>query len=261
MIKYLDVEISIYDCVDDHSAFSGANIATVESLEGYLTSHANLIIVSSNLLYKRFKEKKVNVKLISNGVNHKDFYKISHFNDNRIKRIKSKSKIICGFIGAVYDWIDVDLIEYTVSSLPEHEFVIVGPVKTDINNLLNYSNIVFLGEVEYDMVPYYIKSFDICMLPFKINRLTENANPIKIYEYFSLGKPVISTHLSELDKYSEYLYIAEDNHDFVEGIKHLVSTKDNPKMIQKRISLAENNSWSSKAEKINELIKIQLNRF
>jgi len=37
------------------------------------------------------------------------------------------------------------------------------------------------------------------MIPFKINPITEATDPVKVYEYLSAGKPVVSVMLPSLN--------------------------------------------------------------
>ena len=41
-------------------------------------------------------------------------------------------------------------------------------------------------------------SFTVGLIPFKLNELTAAIDPIKYYEYRSLGIPVLSTHFGEM---------------------------------------------------------------
>ena len=41
-------------------------------------------------------------------------------------------------------------------------------------------------------MPNYLIKFDVCLIPFKKNKVTEAVDPVKLYEYFSLGKPVVA---------------------------------------------------------------------
>ena len=42
-------------------------------------------------------------------------------------------------------------------------------------------------------VPAYCAGFDVGLIPFVLNELTRNVNPIKLREYLSAGLPVVSS--------------------------------------------------------------------
>ena len=54
----------------------------------------------------------------------------------------------------------------------------------------------------YADIPAYLYHFDACTIPFLINQVTKATDPVKLYEYFSLGKPVVAT------KMESYIVIA-----------------------------------------------------
>ena len=63
-------------------------------------------------------------------------------------------------------------------------------------------------------MPAYLQQFGACIIPFKVNAITEATDPVKFYEYISQGKAVVAPRMPELFPYADYLYIAEDHADF-----------------------------------------------
>ena len=55
--------------------------------------------------------------------------------------------------------------------------------------------IIMTGKQPYDNIPELISAGDVCILPSRINDIMKDIVPIKIYEYLSMKKPVISTKL------------------------------------------------------------------
>src|SRR5262249_58670192 len=72
-------------------------------------------------------------------------------------------------------------------------------------------------------MPQYLYNFDVCVIPFKLNPITEATDPVKLYEYLSGGKPVVSAPLPELAPYRDHLYIAENGADFAAKIDRAIS--------------------------------------
>jgi glycosyltransferase involved in cell wall biosynthesis len=113
-----------------------------------------------------------------------------------------------------------------------------------------------LGQKAYEQIPHYGKCFDVAILPWKINKWTEAANPIKFKEYLALGKPVVSTPaFSELQRYLDVAYEAGSPEKFAECIRKAY-TEDNAELVKKRRQRVAQNSWDSKAELLlGELFK------
>ena len=248
----------VYDCIDDFSSFSDAHDGSnVLNSEKELTAQASLIIGASKILCKKLS--KINSKCfyVPNAV---DF---GHLNSalravEVPREIKNLRAPIIGFIGAIYDWFDDGLVCKLAELHPDYSILLVGPLKYGLDNFEKYPNIKMVGAKPYKVLPQYLARMDVCLIPFKINKLTLASNPIKLYEYLAAGKPVVSTALPEIcENASEVVMIAKDSDDFVRKVEGAVNQieKEDEKVILKRITFAENNSWEKRVETIEKLLK------
>jgi glycosyltransferase involved in cell wall biosynthesis len=223
----------------------------------FLIDKADIIITSSQNLFNKLKiKRKHNLFLVGNGVEVEHFKKARE-NIEISMDIKSTKKPIIGYIGTIGEWFDFELIESILKFYPNISIVLIGPIflkqKPEINKLESlYPNLFVLGKKSYSILPNYIKAFDVCIIPFKINELTLSVNPNKLYEYLAAGKPVISTALPEVEKYNGTVYMAKNTDEFLWHInKVLTSTHD----AEKFLSIAFENSWDEKAKSIINLVK------
>jgi len=244
----------IYDCMDNHSGFSETSNNNVQK-EKELANICNFNLITSEFLLKRLKRSgsKNNI-LVSNGVNTNDFCKKSISIPSDIAKITHP---IIGYYGALSDWFDTDLLEQIAKKFTQESIVLIGEVTNKkITELAQkYQNIKLLGEKKYQDIPGYLKAFDVALIPFKINPLIKATNPVKIYEYFSQGKAVVSTNLPELKKYQSLLYLSQDHSEFLNNIKSALKERKN--IISKRVEIAKSNQWSNKARQISsELNKL-----
>ncbi len=62
---------------------------------------------------------------------------------------------------------------------------------------LQISNkLLFLGNIDHAKIPMIINACDICIAPFTSWRNGKiGVSPLKLYEYLSCGKPVVSTSI------------------------------------------------------------------
>ena len=73
---------------------------------------------------------------------------------------------------------------------------------------------------------------------------------MKKFEYFYLGKPLISTEIVELNRFSKFVKIGNNYSDWQKYIKEYLK-KSWPKSFQKEErKLAEVNSWENKINSI-----------
>jgi glycosyltransferase involved in cell wall biosynthesis len=131
--------------------------------------------------------------------------------------------------------------------------VLVGPAfqgaisgdSADLAVLDGVPNVHLLGARPYDEVPAYLEAFDAAIIPFKLNGLTEDTNPIKLYEYLAAGKPVISTPLPEAIGI-DTVRIADTADAFVSQVQAALSDAD-PLVVHRRCAAAARNSWEVRA--------------
>jgi glycosyltransferase involved in cell wall biosynthesis len=166
---------------------------------------------------------------------------------------------VVGYIGSVREWINVDLVCKLARSHPEYSILLVGPVAYGLEELERCPNIVMLGARRYDSLPGYLSCMDVCLIPFKMNRLTSASNPIKLYEYLAAGKPVVSTAVPEVcDNASELVYVAEDEEDFVWKVEEAVEESKKPEdkaMVARRIRFAQDNPWEERVDAFERLLR------
>jgi hypothetical protein len=260
LIKKLNELLVIYDCIDDKLAFSSVPKWMKIYLDN-LIDNAHLIFVTSSNLYRKIAEKrKDNVYMIGNGVDPALFKKAMM--DIAIpKDVKEVKKPIVGYVGTIDDWLDFSLVRAFAKAYPGISFVFLGPVipkvKKEIKILRKFHNIFIIGEKPHKMLPNYLKAFDVCIIPFKINELTISVNPVKFYEYLASGKNVVSTALPEIERYKEILYMARDEREFIDNIGLALSTAPDTDKFSR---VVDEHRWDRKAGEMAKLILKYLNK-
>ncbi|NLM97618.1 MAG: glycosyltransferase family 1 protein, partial [Halanaerobiaceae bacterium] len=246
-IKELPRKILCYDCIDEFSAFSWSEEG-IEEDEEDLIREADLVITSAERLYKRIKKINQNTFLLPNAVEHEHFAAIH-------RKAQPGKKPVIGFIGAFYEWIDEELIEYLARMRKDWKFYFIGPVQPGMSiNLRKLENVRFFGTRNYKELPRFLQLMDVCIIPFKQNRVTESANPIKLWEYMASGKPIVSTPIPEVKKFADIVYIGETKEEFLYKLSEALR-EDSDKLARKRIAVARRNDWNHRVEKLLKIIE------
>ncbi len=240
-----------YDFIDNRLEFAGVP-DWMEHNINFLLSEADLVFASGQNLYDMASERREkDLYLIGNGVDVEHFKRA--MGDIAIPEdLRAVKKPVLGFVGAVSDWIDFQLIEEILKS--GVSVVLIGPVMgkiEELEGLESYPNFHLLGKRPYSSLPGYIKGFDACIIPFKLNELTRCFNPVKVHEYLAAGKPVISTALPEIEMYKDVVYIAKDSRAFMDCIDEALGTDYDR---AKALRMAAENDWGKKVEEMVELI-------
>lgn len=235
----------IYYCVDDFSEWPGLEKELVRSMEEDLIRKSDIFIATSKNLYDRLSGYGKEVHLLTHGVDY-GFFKTAPDKEHPLLERIPKPRV--GYFGLFDDRSDKELLLETARRLPDVSFIITGNVETDISGLQREKNIYFTGSIPYAELPTMAKGWDVCMLPYKVNKLTDAIQPLKMKEYLATGKPVISTPIKEALNMEDYIVIAKTVDNWDEGIRMCVRGSLPAGERKKIDSFLQKESWPSKAE-------------
>ena len=195
LVTAMDQHHIVYDCMDHHAGFS-TNDKTMLLLEEQLPQEAGLVVTTSQHLHDWASQYNPSAVLIRNATDTAHFSKPP---EEAPPELESIYQPIIGYYGAISDWFDIQLMESLARSRPDWTFVLIGNTfGCDTSGIEELSNVLLLGEKPYHELPAYLHRFQVALIPFKKNELTQATNPVKLYEYLATGKPVISTELPEV---------------------------------------------------------------
>ncbi len=193
--------------------------------------------------------------LVRHGVEHSHFARALDASTVIPDDVARLPRPIVGFHGLVAEWVDLDAMEAVAHALPHGSLVIVGDIhdadRGGLARLHARRNVHFVGRRPYEALPGYCKAFDVALLPFKKNELTENANPLKLREYLAAGLPVVSTDIPEAVALVEHgVYLAGAPSSFAARV--IDALRDGPGPSRARSDSMAHESWDAKVEEIEE---------
>lgn len=250
IIERVEFSSSIFDAIDNWLEHPQMNSYYDEIKKSYLVLDKNVDVITmvSKSLEKIFNRKN-NIFWIPNGVDFTYFHVNETFND----------PISLGYAGKIQSRLDFKLIEKVLMSFPDVVCHFFGPVFECQNEVAKlkktYKNAFFYGDIHYDELPMYFDKFDIGIIPHKVNEFTESMNPLKLYEFIRAGKPVVTTKVAGVDKVSDYVYISEDEEQFIANLNIVISEIKLKNISTREISesLSDTYSWDEKADEILSL--------
>jgi polysaccharide pyruvyl transferase CsaB len=241
----------IYDCMDDWSGFGWMPDAMLDR-EHELVRGADVVVVTAQKLWDKWSALNPRTILARNAA---DIAHFQHPEQSRAEIDLPVSQPVVGFFGAIDSWFDIDLVRGAALARPEYFFALLGAVyDAPVDRLEGLPNVRLYGPQPYSALPAWLERFHACIIPFKINQVTEATDPVKFYEYLAQGKPVVATRLPELERYRELLYLAGAPDEFVHALDSAVAERD-PAMHDRRIAAANQNTWAARYEVIDAAIE------
>jgi len=253
IVGNLGEKIFIYYCVDEWSQFSFMDGRSMRDMERRILNKADLVITSARHLYNDKIRYNVNTHHVSHGVDYAYFSRTISEKLPLPKDMGDIKRPIIGFFGLIHEWIDLDLIAKIASARPDWSIVLIGRISVNVDQLKALGNVFFLGQKPYDKLINYCKGFDIGLIPFRINELTVNVNPIKLREYMAAGIPVVSTPLPEVIPYEDLVCIGHSEEEVISGIEDLLKDNNDELRLQRSLRMA-NETWEQKVDDISRMI-------
>lgn len=252
----LDHKMLIYDCVDEHSEYTGLiNKQTMLAMEEDLCRACDLVFVTATGLYESKKDWNAQTHYLPNAANVEHFMKAQSPDTVIPEDIKGIKGPIIGFVGVIQDWVDQELMYQAATRHPEWSLVLVGPVGVgiDVSRLSGLPNVSLLGRKKVDDLPGYIKAFDVCLNPFRMNELTRNVSPLKFYEYLASGKPIVTVDMPGIRDFADVVEVVNTPEQFTAGIERALGGENEAKRTA-RLERAQQNSWESRVRVMEEKI-------
>jgi len=259
---HLNPIASIYDCMDELSAFKGAH-SQLPLLEKHLFRKVDLVFTGGQSLYEAKCGQHHAVYAFPSSIDAAHFRKARMTVDEPQDQAGIPHPRL-GFFGVIDERFDVELLDQMATKRPDWHFVIIGPVvKIDPAALPQQSNIHYLGGKKYNQLPDYLAGWDIALLLFARNDSTRFISPTKTPEYLAAGKPVISTSIRDVVRpYGELklVEIADTPDEFIRAAEKILSSSDRTEWLKRVDTFLEGISWDKTWTQMSQLIDAVVER-
>jgi glycosyltransferase involved in cell wall biosynthesis len=257
-LGYLPYSCLLYDYMDELSLLElpPEDLARDHQI---MLDKADLVTVSADRLMEKLPENILPKALLINNAVSEEFIRAvgeDHSIPEELKRIGDCP--VLGYYGAIAEWLDFDLIERLARELPEARIVLVGPICESVSERVTClsrgnANILLLSQrKQLELVPL-LKRFDICLIPFVKNEVTDAVSPVKLFEYFCAGKPVVTTDLAECTKYST-IRIGSTQEAFIRAVNFILAESGLMHDESNKL-IALDNTWNLRVKQIISTIE------
>lgn len=124
-------------------------------------------------------------------------------------------KKIAVYVGAIDKRFDHELVLACAGDHPEVQFFCIGKDTIGCGDSTPPGNVHFLGSRPYSQISGYLAHADACLIPQSRGyAATDYFNPLKLYQYMALNRPVVSTWWKEMGEIDPPIFVAKDTPEF-----------------------------------------------
>ena len=256
---HLKPRLTVYDCMDELSAFWGAPPQLLEQ-EKRLMQRAGVVFTGGYSLYEAKQGRHPHVFAFPSSI---DFTHFSVARSPQPDPADQRSVVgpRIGFTGVIDERFDYKLLGEVAGRRPEWQFVMIGPIVKINRALLPKSqNIHYLGMKVYNELPAYLSNWNVAILPFALNDSTKYISPTKTPEYLAAGLPVVSTPIRDVVRTygsEDFVQIAGTVDEFETAIETALNGNHPGDWSAIDAFLAEN-SWNRTWSEMNRLMVAQM---
>ncbi|HEX7177379.1 MAG TPA: glycosyltransferase family 1 protein [Pyrinomonadaceae bacterium] len=254
--RHLNPLATVYDCMDELSAFKGAS-PEMKACEAELLERADLVFTGGQSLYEAKRDRHPRVYAFPSSIDAAHFAQARAITDEPADQAAIPHPRL-GFFGVIDERFDMELLDGVAEARPDWQLVMIGPVvKVDPESLPRRVNIHYLGMKSYRELPSYLAGWDVALLLFARNESTRFISPTKTPEYLAAGKPVVSTSIRDVVRpYGEQglVRIADTAEEFTAAAEAAMS-EDAAARTSAADAFLSQTSWDQTWSRMNELIE------
>ncbi len=254
----LGERLSVYYCIDDYAALPDVNPEAIRAMDEESTRKADLVFVASDTLLEGKLRLNPETYVSPHGVDVEHFAKAQGGQLAPPADTADLPRPVVGFFGLLERWIDLELVDWLAEQRPEWTFLLIGRAAVPESELPRRPNVRLLGKRAYDELPAYGAQFDAAIIPYRLNRQTLHANPIKLREYLAMGKPVVSVSTPEIDKYADVVEIARSREEFLAKLDGVLSRPPSAAQTRRRMARVAGESWDARLSEVMQVVQERL---
>ena len=237
-------------------------------VRGIIKRNIKIVSITKNLkdFYVSKGAKESSVFVAPDGVDIQEFSLGVSKTEARKKVGFSEDEKIVLYTGHLYEWKGVDTLALAGKTLSKDtKIVFVGGTEKDMNRFRekykDISNVIVLGDKPHHLMPWYLASADVLILPNSgkddISRLY--TSPIKLFEYMASNRPIVASDLPsirEILNEENAVFFSPDNPEsLASSVKKVLENQPLADKISRAcLEKIKEYTWEKRAKNITDFI-------
>lgn len=244
----LDGRPFIYEVYDDYTFDfgTGQTIEPMLQAEKEILPRAAHVFFTSQPLMDRKAALARASSLVGNGVNYEPFARF------RPQASETKGRPVAGYLGNLSDFFDWKLMYEVCIAMPDIDFMFHGQIEIEKlhdqaalrDAMSSLPNVTFTGRVGRELGAAAVARYDVLLIPFVVNDAMHAVNPLKLWEYYATGRPVVTTPMEAIQEREPMTIVANGAEEWIRAIRRcLVGDAANHNVARARMERAELHRW------------------
>jgi len=247
--RFIDHDALIFDCIDPCFSEEPDRVRRFQERDRAVLAEADLAFATADTLAEFCRRNHANVVLLNNAADSDDYRPELLEAAPRPAWWPENNKPVAAYLGNL-DWrVDFAAVTRACREHPEIQFVMAGNPLHDLDEALTklkeIPNVICPGRISLADGRYLLRHCAIGMIPFTTGRMNDAINPVKMYIYALLGKPIAGTKVHELTERPHIVFTA---HDFSRAVEAALDAARRPDTAAHLQTFAAANTWGARAE-------------
>lgn len=172
-----------------------------------------------------------------------------------------------GYMGRISRKVDLELVFEVATRKPNLHWVFVGEARVGfvgdqdshdaLDKCAQLNNVHFLGPRAQKDMPAYMAHMDVNTMCYRASGgQWEAGNPLKMFEYLAVGKPVVGTGLENVRRFGHVVDIPETTDQWIAAIERGL-TQGGVGTVEQRRAVALENTWEKVVDQLeNKLLEL-----
>jgi hypothetical protein len=249
--RYVPHDCFVYDCIDPCFSTEHHDIAAFEAREREICRTATLVFASSENLAEHCRQHNANVVLLNNACEPTEYSEERLAEAPRPKWWPATDKPVAAYLGTLDARFDFAVAEQACRQNPHVHFILAGLVLSayheQVQRLLRMGNVTCPGQISVQEGRFLLSRCSIGLIPFTMGPMNDAINPVKLYAYTLLGKPVVGTAVRELLSRPDIVLTASTADTFAQRVQEALQIAEQHNLRERLRIFALENTWEQRA--------------
>ncbi|HWN80840.1 MAG TPA: glycosyltransferase [Candidatus Udaeobacter sp.] len=252
-------ELRVFDWSDDFAQFpvDQAAQARIAALTAAEIRQADLVLAVNDTLAERARGLGARVETVLNASGLQPIPGGRPLTAGALALASELARPVVGYAGYINAHrVDADLVRELARRHPDWTVLFLGLIQLEFDrHFQDLPNVRFHPLVPHEQLADYLAIFDVCLIPHLDNAHTAGNNPLKLYDYLTTGKPIVSTRIAGETGFEDVVTVAADREAFIRAVEAAVATPISMTEAAAHRSRAAAHTWEARAAQVEAAIR------